>query len=137
MALAQEKGRLNQLTMETRILAGPAPTVSATQRLRDEVERLRNQCGTLAKRLEMSGHGMDQYLIVECFCVVRKIRCHHNINGFLIMSCESSRKLLNVEVLTKRDPTTFLSSKLDCSKEVPICRRLVSRKLQHKIIFDK
>lgn len=59
MALAQEKGRLTQLTKETRILAGPPPTVSATQRLRDDVERLRNQCGTLAKRLEMSGHEPD------------------------------------------------------------------------------
>ncbi|KAJ8715236.1 hypothetical protein PYW08_005217 [Mythimna loreyi] len=59
LALAQEKGRLTQLTKETRILAGPPPTVSATQRLRDDVERLRNQCGTLAKRLEMSGHEPD------------------------------------------------------------------------------
>ncbi|CAH0588893.1 unnamed protein product [Chrysodeixis includens] len=59
MALAQEKGRLAQLTKETRILAGPSPTMSATQRLRDDVERLRNQCGTLAKRLEMTGHEPD------------------------------------------------------------------------------
>lgn len=59
MALAQEKGRLAQLTKETRILAGPPPTPSATQRLRDDVERLRNQCGTLAKRLEMSGNEPD------------------------------------------------------------------------------
>lgn len=59
MALAQEKGRLAQLTKETRILAGPSPTPSATQRLRDDVERWRNQCGTLAKRLEMSGQEPD------------------------------------------------------------------------------
>lgn len=59
MALAQEKGRLAQLTKETRILAGPSPTMSATQRLREDVERLRNQCGTLAKRLEMTGHEPD------------------------------------------------------------------------------
>ncbi|CAB3230636.1 unnamed protein product [Arctia plantaginis] len=59
MALAQEKGRLAQLTKETRILAGPPPLPSATQRLRDDVERLRNQCGSLAKRLEMTGNEPD------------------------------------------------------------------------------
>ncbi|XP_075980119.1 TAK1-associated binding protein 2 isoform X2 [Anticarsia gemmatalis] len=59
MALAEEKGRLAQLTKETRILAGPPPAPSATQRLRDDVERLRNQCGTLAKRLEMTGNEPD------------------------------------------------------------------------------
>ena len=107
MALAQEKGRLNQLTMETRILAGPAPTVSATQRLRDEVERLRNQCGTLAKRLEMSGHGMNQYLFVDRFCVLLKRKAYIiTATAFSFMSCKCAIKLLSREVLIG-DPTMY------------------------------
>lgn len=52
-ALAQEKGRLAQLNRETQILAAPPPTPSAAQRLKDYVERLRDECDILAKRLEM------------------------------------------------------------------------------------
>ncbi|XP_047535153.1 uncharacterized protein LOC125069676 isoform X1 [Vanessa atalanta] len=55
-AVAQEKGRLAQLNRETQILAAPPPTPSAAQRLKDYVERLRDECDTLAKRLEMDGH---------------------------------------------------------------------------------
>lgn len=58
MALAQEKGRLAQLSRENQILAAPPPPPVAAQRLKDYVERLRDQCDTLAKRLEMSGNGM-------------------------------------------------------------------------------
>ncbi|XP_072945212.1 uncharacterized protein Tab2 [Epargyreus clarus] len=58
-ALAQEKGRLAQLTKETQILAAAPPTPSATQRLKDHVERLRDECDTLAKRLEMTGTETD------------------------------------------------------------------------------
>ncbi|CAG4982345.1 unnamed protein product [Colias eurytheme] len=52
-ALVQEKGRLAQLNRETQILAAPTPTPSAAQRLKDHVERLRDECDILAKRLEM------------------------------------------------------------------------------------
>ncbi|XP_050677178.1 uncharacterized protein LOC126973866 isoform X2 [Leptidea sinapis] len=52
-ALAQEKGRLAQLSKETQILAAPPPTPMATQRLKDYVERLRDECDMLAKTLEM------------------------------------------------------------------------------------
>ncbi|XP_050347751.1 uncharacterized protein LOC126771737 isoform X2 [Nymphalis io] len=58
-AVAQEKGRLAQLNRETQILAAPPPTPSAAQRLKDYVERLRDECDTLAKRLEMDGHEAD------------------------------------------------------------------------------
>lgn len=56
-ALAQEKGRLEQLNKETAILAGGVPSPSAARGLRDYVERLRDQCDMLAKRLEMAGNG--------------------------------------------------------------------------------
>ncbi|KAG6450643.1 hypothetical protein O3G_MSEX006687 [Manduca sexta] len=59
-ALNQEKGRLAQLTKETNILAGPPPTPAAAQRLREYVERLRDQCDTLAKRLEMGTTESDE-----------------------------------------------------------------------------
>ncbi|KAJ0174485.1 hypothetical protein K1T71_009593 [Dendrolimus kikuchii] len=59
LALNQEKGRLAQLTKETQILAGPPPTPSAAQRLREYVERLRDQCNTLSKKLEMGGNETD------------------------------------------------------------------------------
>ncbi|XP_039756083.1 uncharacterized protein LOC120630849 isoform X2 [Pararge aegeria] len=58
-ALAQEKGCLTQLNRETQILAASPPTPSAAQRLRDYVERLRDECDTLAKRLEMRGSEPD------------------------------------------------------------------------------
>ncbi|XP_023944994.2 uncharacterized protein DDB_G0284459 isoform X2 [Bicyclus anynana] len=58
-ALAQEKGCLSQLNRETQILAASPPTPSAAQRLRDYVERLRDECDTLAKRLEMRGSEPD------------------------------------------------------------------------------
>lgn len=57
IALNQEKGRLAQQTKETNILAGPPPTSAAAQKLREYVERLRDQCDTLAKRLEMGSNG--------------------------------------------------------------------------------
>nr|XP_037875251.1 uncharacterized protein LOC101743924 isoform X2 [Bombyx mori] len=60
MALNQEKGRLAQLSKETSILAGPPPTPSSAQRLRDYVERLRDQCHNLAKRLEMDGREPEE-----------------------------------------------------------------------------
>lgn len=55
-ALSQEKGHLAQLKRETQILAAPLPPPSATQKLREYVERLRDQCDTMAKRLEMAGN---------------------------------------------------------------------------------
>ncbi|XP_073961361.1 uncharacterized protein [Choristoneura fumiferana] len=55
-ALAQERGRLAQISRETHILAAPLPSPAAAQKLRDDVERLRDQCDTLAKRLEMGGN---------------------------------------------------------------------------------
>ncbi|XP_049876332.1 uncharacterized protein LOC126373969 isoform X1 [Pectinophora gossypiella] len=58
-ALAQERSRLAQLTRETHILAAPPPPAQAAQRLRDYVEKLRDQCDTLAKRLEMGGAEQD------------------------------------------------------------------------------
>ncbi|KAI5637773.1 hypothetical protein NE865_09428 [Phthorimaea operculella] len=54
-ALAQERGRLAQLTRETQILAAPPPPPRAAQNLREYVENLRDKCDTLAKRLEMGG----------------------------------------------------------------------------------
>ncbi|XP_045774394.1 uncharacterized protein LOC123873560 isoform X3 [Maniola jurtina] len=54
-ALAQEKGCLAQLNRETQVLAAAPPSPSAVQMLRDCVERLRDECDTLAKRLEMRG----------------------------------------------------------------------------------
>ncbi|XP_063829643.1 uncharacterized protein LOC135078970 isoform X1 [Ostrinia nubilalis] len=55
-ALSQEKGHLAQLKRETQILAAPLPPPSATQKLREYVELLRDQCDTMAKRLEMTGN---------------------------------------------------------------------------------
>ncbi|CAH0755963.1 unnamed protein product [Diatraea saccharalis] len=52
-ALAQEKGHLAQLTRETQILAAPLPPPSETQKLREYVEKLRDQCDSMAKKLEM------------------------------------------------------------------------------------
>ncbi|CAK1555570.1 unnamed protein product [Leptosia nina] len=52
-ALAQEKGRLAQLNRETQILAAPTPSALTSARLRDHVERLRDECDMLAKRLEL------------------------------------------------------------------------------------
>ncbi|XP_045523692.1 uncharacterized protein LOC123713851 isoform X1 [Pieris brassicae] len=52
-ALAQEKGQLAQLNRETQILAAPPPSPSAAARFKDHVERLRDECDMLAKRLEM------------------------------------------------------------------------------------
>ncbi|KAG7312044.1 hypothetical protein JYU34_001489 [Plutella xylostella] len=54
-ALLQERGRIAQLTREMRILAGPPPPPAAARSLSDYVHRLRDQCDTLAKRLEMAG----------------------------------------------------------------------------------
>lgn len=61
-ALAQEKRSLAQLNRETQILAAPPPTANAAQRLKDCVERLRDECDTMAKRLEMIGTGMKIYI---------------------------------------------------------------------------
>ncbi|XP_032518790.2 uncharacterized protein LOC116771153 isoform X2 [Danaus plexippus] len=58
-ALAQEKRSLAQLNRETQILAAPPPTANAAQRLKDCVERLRDECDTMAKRLEMIGTEAD------------------------------------------------------------------------------
>ncbi|RVE48044.1 hypothetical protein evm_007356 [Chilo suppressalis] len=52
-ALAQEKGHLAQLTRETQILAAPLPPPSETQKLREYVEKLRDQCNSMSKRVEM------------------------------------------------------------------------------------
>lgn len=62
MALAQEKGRLAQLSRENQILAAPPPPPVAAQRLKEYVERLRDQCDTLSKRLEMIGNGMVLFI---------------------------------------------------------------------------
>lgn len=59
LALNQEKGRLAQLARETQVLAGPPPTPSAAQRLREHVQRLRDQCNNLSKKLEMGGNETD------------------------------------------------------------------------------
>nr|XP_013189783.1 unnamed protein product [Amyelois transitella] len=59
-ALEEEKRRLAQLTRETEILAAPPPPPSAAQSLKEYVERLRSQCDTLAKRLEMRGNEPDE-----------------------------------------------------------------------------
>ncbi|CAH0725530.1 unnamed protein product, partial [Brenthis ino] len=58
-ALAQEKGRLAQLNRETQILSAPPPTPSVAQNLKEYVERLRDECDTMAKRLEMGGNEAD------------------------------------------------------------------------------
>lgn len=63
-ALAQHKGQLYQMSRETQILAAPKPSLSTAQRLRDYVERLRDQCDTLAKRLEMTGNGECTMLLL-------------------------------------------------------------------------
>ncbi|KAJ2940434.1 hypothetical protein O0L34_g116 [Tuta absoluta] len=59
-ALAQERGRLAQLTRETQILAAPPPPPRAAANLREYVENLRDKCDTLAKRLEMGGDNERQ-----------------------------------------------------------------------------
>ncbi|XP_068617706.1 proteoglycan 4 isoform X2 [Battus philenor] len=58
-ALAQEKSRVAQLNRETQILAAPPPSPTATQRLKNYVERLRDECNTLSKRLEMANNEPD------------------------------------------------------------------------------
>ncbi|KPI99819.1 TGF-beta-activated kinase 1 and MAP3K7-binding protein 2 [Papilio xuthus] len=58
-ALAQEKSRVAQLSRETQILAAPPPSPTATQRLKNYVERLRDECNTLSKRLEMANNEPD------------------------------------------------------------------------------
>ncbi|CAG4959858.1 unnamed protein product [Parnassius apollo] len=58
-ALAQEKSRVAQLNRETQILAAPPPSPTATQRLKKYVERLRDECNTLSKRLEMANNEPD------------------------------------------------------------------------------
>ncbi|CAK1587184.1 unnamed protein product [Parnassius mnemosyne] len=58
-ALAQEKSRVAQLNRETQILAAPPPSPTATQRLKKYVERLRDECNTLSKRLEMTNNEPD------------------------------------------------------------------------------
>lgn len=68
MALAQHKGQLYQMSRETQILAAPPPSLSTAQRLRDYVERLRDQCDTLAKRLEMTGNGACTALLTNPDC---------------------------------------------------------------------
>ncbi|XP_013148294.1 PREDICTED: uncharacterized protein LOC106110892 [Papilio polytes] len=55
-ALAQEKSRVAQLSRETQILAAPSPSPTAAQRLKNYVERLRDECNTLSKRLEMANN---------------------------------------------------------------------------------
>ncbi|CAH2044120.1 unnamed protein product, partial [Iphiclides podalirius] len=58
-ALAQEKSRVAQLNRETQILAAPPPSPTTTQRLKKYVERLRDECNTLSKRLEMANNEPD------------------------------------------------------------------------------
>ncbi|KAL4714856.1 hypothetical protein ACJJTC_012528 [Scirpophaga incertulas] len=59
-ALAQEKRHLGQLSRETQILEAPLPPPSATQKLKEYVERLRDQCDSMAKQLEMAGSAREE-----------------------------------------------------------------------------